>query len=75
MNSRSKGRLDNPAASLRALKRELEGVEQFLYQLRHNRGRWPKKWVTGMLRYYEDREAALRDRISRRNRRRRRREL
>ena len=65
MNSRSKQPVGSRGRLLRSLEIELEGVEQFLYQLRHNRGRWPKVWVKGMLRHYEDRRAALRATIAR----------
>lgn len=65
MSFRSKRPVGARGRQLRSLETELEGVEQFLDQLRHNRGRWPKVWVTGMLRHYEDRRAALRANISR----------
>ena len=49
---------------LRDLRAELGGVERFLHQLRHRRGRWHRKWVKGMLAHYEDREARIRAQIS-----------
>ena len=73
MSFRSKTALGSPSAALRALEKELEGVEVFLHDLRHNRGRWPKVWVTGMLRHYENRRAKLRDTIARKRKRPRRR--
>ena len=73
MSFRSRKGLDSPGAALRALERELEGVEVWLHKLRHNRGRWPRVWVRGMLRHYEDRRAKLRDSIARKSKRPRRR--
>jgi len=57
---------------IKDLKTELESVERFLHALRHNRGRWPRKWTTGMIRHYEDRREYLRGRISTLKRRRKR---
>lgn len=73
MNYRSEHGLATPGAALLALERELVGVEDFLHKLRHNRGRWPRVWVNGMLRHYDDRRAKLRDAISRKKARPRRR--
>ena len=54
-----------PTDRLVSAERELAGVRHLLYELRHNRKRWPRKWVTGMLRHYEEREAKLRADVSR----------
>ena len=48
---------------LKDLRLELEGVERWLRDLRHNRGRWPREWCKGMIRYYDDRRMELRAKI------------
>ena len=48
---------------LKDLRLELEGVERWLRDLRHNRGRWPRAWCKGMIRYYDDRRMELRAKI------------
>lgn len=47
------------------LEKELAGVERWLTDLRHNRGRWDRSWCKGMINHYDDRRMLLRDRISR----------
>lgn len=64
----SKKRSPPGTSRLAQLKLELLGVDRFLHELAHNRGRWPRKWVKGMLRHYMDRRMSLRDQISRRQR-------
>ncbi len=68
MNSRS--RVDNPIVrgKIALAEHELASVRKFLHQLRHNRGRWKVKWVKGMVRHYEEREAHLKGAISRHRR-------
>ena len=50
--------------TLKSLERELDGVCTFLHDLRHNRGRWPKAWVTGMIAHYEVKHHTLRQRVA-----------
>ena len=68
VNSSSRGGFGRPSVRLDDLLGELLAVEKLLWKLRHNRGRWPRKWCTGMIRHYEKREASLRADISRRKR-------
>mgnify|MGYP000421082184 CR=1 FL=1 len=47
------------------LERNLAGVERWLRDLRHNRGRWPRQWCKGMITHYDNRRMQLRAEISR----------
>lgn len=50
---------------LQDLKRHLAGINRWLRDLRHNRGRWPRQWCKGMIRHYDNRRMQLRAEISR----------
>ena len=50
---------------LKDLRHNLAGVERWLRDLRHTRGRWPRKWCKGMIRHYDDRRMQLRAEIRR----------
>ena len=52
-------------ARLADLRTELGGVERWLRDLRHNRGRWPRSWCRGMIAHYETRRMKIRSGISR----------
>lgn len=54
-----------PRTRLDYLLTELDGVVKFLHELRHNRGRWPKKWCRSMIYHYENREANLNSAVRR----------
>ena len=69
MNSPSKRNVASSKIATGDLDAELKGVKGFLWELRHNRGRWKMKWVKGMIHHYEEREAKLKGEISRRKRR------